>query len=89
MTKILQPQSEYVDDTEQQLLEIEEARLAVKFGNKRRFSAREYEAIDAELIAAGLDDAARRDPGAVEAVFRKLNQADEVANARRMIMGPP
>jgi len=30
-----------------------------------------------ELVAAGLDDEARRDPDAIEAVYRKLNAADE------------
>ena len=80
-------QSEFVSDEEQGLLEIEEARLVVKFGDKKRYSAREYEAIYAELVEAGLDDKARRDPDAIEAVFRKLNAADEPEAARRDLGG--
>jgi hypothetical protein len=38
-------------------------------------------------VAAGLDDVARRDPDAVEAVFKKLNAVDEVTKARSLIMG--
>jgi hypothetical protein len=34
---------------------------------------REYEAIYEELVEAGLDDEARHDPDAIEAVFGKLN----------------
>jgi hypothetical protein len=36
-----------------------------------------------ELVEAGLDDEARRNPDAIEAVFRKLNAADEAEAARR------
>jgi hypothetical protein len=64
-------------------------RLACKFGNKRRFTAREYESIYQELVDAGLDDEERRDPAAIEAVFKRLNEIDEIARARRMIMGGP
>ena len=56
------PQPELVTDEQQRLLEIEDARLVVKFGDKRRYSDREREAICQELVAAGLDDVARRDP---------------------------
>ena len=35
-------------------------RLVVKFGDKRRYSDQEREAIHQELVAAGLDDVARR-----------------------------
>jgi hypothetical protein len=72
------PQPEFVDDEQQRLLEIEDARLVVKFGNKRRYTGRERDAIRRELVAAGLDDVARRDPDAIEAVFQKLNAVDEV-----------
>jgi hypothetical protein len=78
---------EFVNDVEQRLLEIEDARLAIKFGDKKRYSNQEYEAIRQELIAAGLDDVARRDPDMVESVFRKLNEVDEAAKVRAMIMG--
>ena len=81
------PQPELVTDEQQRLLEIEDARLVVKFGDKRRYSDREREAIRQELVAAGLDDVARRDPDAVEAVFKKLNAVDEVIKARSLIMG--
>ena len=80
-------QAEFVNDEQQRLIEIEDMRLAVKFGDKRRYSDREREAIRQELVAAGLDDVARRDPDAVEAVFKKLNAVDEVIKARALIMG--
>jgi hypothetical protein len=35
-----------------------------------------------------LDDEARRDPDAIEAVYRKLNAADEAEAARRALGGP-
>jgi hypothetical protein len=80
-------QAEFVTDEEQRLLEIEDMRLVVKFGEKRRYSDRECEAIYEELVEAGLDDEARRDPDAIEAVFRKLNAADEAEAARRALGG--
>jgi SOS response regulatory protein OraA/RecX len=80
-------QAEFVTDDEHRLLEIEDARLAIKFGDKKRYSNQENEAIRQELIAAGLDDEERRDPDAIEAVFRKLNEIDEVAKARYVIVG--
>jgi hypothetical protein len=43
-----------------------------KFGDKKRYDG-EYDIIYDELVEAGLDDEARRDPDAIEAVFRKLN----------------
>jgi hypothetical protein len=79
--------SEFVTAEEHRLLEIEEMRLAVKFGNKKRFSAQEYEAIYQELIDAGLDDEDRRDPDAIEAVFKKLNAIGEAEAARRALGG--
>jgi len=72
---------------EQRLLEIEDMRLVVKFGDKKRYSDREYEAIYQELVEAGLDDEAWDDLGAIEAVFRKLNAADEAETARRDLCG--
>jgi glycerol-3-phosphate cytidylyltransferase-like family protein len=80
-------QAEFVTNEEQRLLEIEDMRLVVKFGEKKRYSDQEYEAIRHELVAAGLDDIARRDPDAIEAVFKRLNEADEAARARSLIMG--
>jgi hypothetical protein len=77
---------EFVTDEEQRLLEIEDMRLVVKFGDKRRYSDHERDAIYRELVEAGLDDIARRDPDAIEGVFRKLNKADEAARAWSMIM---
>ena len=84
-TKIQQP--EFVTDEEQRLLEIDDMRLVVKFGDKRLYSDRERAAIHQELVAAGLDEVTRHDPDAIEAVFSKLNAADEAARARSMIMG--
>ena len=81
------PQSEFVTDEQQRLLEIEDMRLVIKFGDKKRYSDREYEAIYQELVEAGLDDEARRNPDAIEAVFKKLNAVDEAAAARRYFSG--
>ena len=40
-----------------------------------------------ELVEAGLDEEARRNPDAIEAVFRKLNADDEAEAARRNLCG--
>ena len=72
---------------EQRLLEIDDMRLVVKFGDKRLYSDRERAAIHQELVAAGLDDVARCDPDVIEAVFRELNAADESEAARRDLCG--
>jgi hypothetical protein len=80
-------QAEFVNDEQQRLLEIEEMRLVVKFGEKKRYSDQECQAIYQELVDAGLDDEARRDPDAIEAVFRKLNADDEAEAARRDLIG--
>ena len=62
-------------------------RLVVKFGDKKRYSDLEYEAIYEELVEARLDDEARRDPDAIEAVFKELNAVDEAEAARRALGG--
>jgi hypothetical protein len=80
-------QAAFVTDKQQRLLEIEEMRLVVKFGEKKRYSEEEYEAIYEELVEAGLDDEARRDPDAIEAVFKKLNVVDEAETARHDLCG--
>ena len=80
-------QGVFVTDEQQRLLEIEEMRLVVKFGDKKRYSDLEYEAIYEELVEVGLDNKAMRDPDAIEAVFRKLNAADEAEAARRDLGG--
>jgi hypothetical protein len=80
-------QAEFVTDEQQRLLEIEDMRLVVKFGDKKRYSGRECEAIYQELAEAGLDDEAMCDADAIEAVFRKLNAADEAIAARRNLCG--
>ena len=69
------------------LLEIEEMRLVVKFGDKKRYSDQECQAIYQELVEAGLDNEARRDPDAIEALFKELNAADEAERARRDLCG--
>jgi hypothetical protein len=38
-------QAEFVNDGQQRLLEIEDMRLVVKFGDKKRYSDLEYEAL--------------------------------------------
>jgi hypothetical protein len=80
-------QTEFVNDEQQRLLEIEDMRLVIKFGDKKRYSDQECRAIYQELIEAGLDDVARRDLDAIEAVFRELNAVDEAAAARRYFSG--
>ena len=80
-------QAEFVNDEQQRLLEIEDMRLVVKFGEKKRYSDQECQAIYQELVEAGLDEEARRNPDAIEAVFRKLNADDEAAAARRYFSG--
>jgi hypothetical protein len=80
-------QAEFVNDGQQRLLEIEDMRLVVKFGEKKRYSDQECQAIYQELVDAGLDDEARRDPDTIEAVFKKLNAADEAETARRDLCG--
>jgi hypothetical protein len=80
-------QAEFVTDEQQRLLEIEDMRLVVKFGEKKRYSDQECQAIYQELIEAGLNNEAMRDPDAIEAVFRKLNAADEAEPARRDLGG--
>jgi hypothetical protein len=80
-------QAEFVTDEQQRLLEIEEMRLVVKFGDKKRYSDLEYEAIYEELVEARLDDEARRGPDAIEAVFKELNATDEAETARRNLGG--
>jgi hypothetical protein len=80
-------QAEFVNDEQQRLLEIEDMRLVVKFGEKKRYSDQECQAIYQELIEAGLNNEAMRDPDAIEAVFRKLNAADEAETARRDLCG--
>jgi hypothetical protein len=81
-------QPEYLTSEEMRLLEVMEQRLSTKFGPKRRFKLKERAAIHAELVAAGLDAEQRRNPDAVEAVFRELNAIDEVAAARRALGMP-
>jgi hypothetical protein len=80
-------QAEFVNDEQQRLLEIEDMRLVIKFGEKKRYSDQECQAIYQELLEAGLDEEARRDPDAIEAVFRKLNADEEAETARRDLGG--
>ena len=80
-------QAEFVADEEQRLLEIEDMRLVVKFGEKKRYSEQECQAIYQELVESGLDEEARRNQDAIEAVFRKLNADDEAETARRDLGG--
>ena len=80
-------QAEFVNDEQQRLLEIEDMRLVVKFGEKKRYSDQECQAIYHELVEAGLDDEARHNPDAIEAVFKKLNADDEAERARRDLGG--
>ena len=80
-------QAEFVNDGQQRLLEIEDMRLVVKFGEKKRYSDQECQAIYQELVEAGLDDEARHNPDVIEAVFKKLNADDEAERAMRDLGG--
>jgi hypothetical protein len=80
-------QADFVNDEQQRLLEIEDMRLVIKFGEKKRYSDQECQAIYQELVEAGLDDEARCNPDAIEAVFKKLNADDEAETARRDLGG--
>jgi hypothetical protein len=74
-------QAELVNDEQQRLLEIEDMRLVVKFGEKKCYSDQECQAIYQELVEAGLDGDARCNLDAIEAVFKKLNADDEAKAA--------
>ena len=78
-------QAEFVNDEQQRWLEIEDMRLVVKFGEKKCYSDQECQAIYQELVEAWLDDEVRRNPDAIEAVFKKLNADDEAETARRYL----
>jgi hypothetical protein len=80
-------QAEFVNDEQQRLLEIQDMRLAVKFGEKKRYSDQECQTIYQELVDAGLDDEARHNPDVIEVVFKKLNADDEGERARRDLGG--
>jgi hypothetical protein len=66
---------------DQRLDEVTNARLAVKFGHKEDYSDWEYDALNEELAQAGLDHEAMEDPDAVEAVYKKLAEAEEKRRA--------
>jgi hypothetical protein len=63
------------------MTELEDMRLAVKFGKKDEYSDWEIETVCEELSLVGLN-AEESDLDAVEALFKKLNDADEAARAR-------
>jgi len=50
-------------------------RAGSRTSDKKRYSDQECQAIYQELIEAGLNNEAMRDPDAIEAVFKKLNAA--------------
>ena len=67
--------TEFINDWERRMSELEDMRLAGKFGKKDEYSVCEIEAMIEELQVAGLneDDS---DLDAIEALFKKLNEAD-------------
>jgi hypothetical protein len=67
--------TEFINDRERRMTELEDMRLAGKFGKKDEYSVWEIEAMIEELQVAGLneDDS---DLDAIEALFKKLNEAD-------------
>jgi hypothetical protein len=76
----------FVNEWERRRSELDKMRLAVKFGEKGEYSDWEYEAVWEELRGAGLDDE-DSDLDAVEAFFKKLNEANEVAKAQSTATG--
>jgi hypothetical protein len=64
-------------------------RLVVMFGEKKRYSDQECQAIYQELVEAGLDDEARRDPDAIEAVFTVSHRDDEAVKAAKRAYKEP
>ena len=71
----------FVSEWERRRSEFDRMRLAVKFGEKDEYSLEEYEAVWEELRLAGLDDDNEGDLEAIEAHFKKLNEADEAAKS--------
>ena len=67
--------TEFMNDRERRMTELEDMRLAGMFGKKDEYSVWEIEAMIEELQVAGLneDDS---DLDAIEALFKKLNEAD-------------
>jgi hypothetical protein len=58
----------------------------VKFRDKKRYSDREHEAIYKERVELG-SPGGESDLDAIEALFKRLNAADEAAKAWAAIMG--
>jgi len=74
-----------IDEREQRMFDLDHMRLVGKFGKKDEYSDWEFEAVWEELKLAGLsDDDKNWDLDAVEALFKKLNKADE-AKARSAV----
>jgi hypothetical protein len=71
----------FVSEWERRRSEFDRMRLAVKFGEKDEYSLEEYEAVWEELRLVGLDDDNEGDLEAIEAHFKKLNEADEAAKS--------
>ena len=71
----------FVSEWERRRSEFDRMRLAVKFGEKDEYGLEEYEAVWEELRLAGLDDDNEGDLEAIEAHFKKLNEADEAAKS--------
>ena len=71
----------FISEWERRRQELDHMRLAVKFGEKDEYSIEEYKAVWDELRLVGLDEE-DSDLDAVEALFKKLNEADEAAKAR-------
>jgi hypothetical protein len=67
--------TEFINDWERRMSELEDMRLAGKFGKKDEYSICEIEAMIEELQLAGFneDDS---DLDAIEALFKKLNETD-------------
>ena len=62
------------------MTELEDMRLAVKFGKKDEYSDWEIETVCEELSLVEINGEAS-DLDAVEALFKKLNEADAAAKA--------
>ena len=68
--------TEFINDWERRMSELEDMRLAGKFGKKDEYSDWEIETVCEELSLVEINGEAS-DLDAVEALFKKLNEADE------------
>jgi hypothetical protein len=76
----------FVNEWERRMSDLEKMRLAAKFGKKDEYSDWECKAMFEELERAGLNEEGS-DLDAIEALFKKLNEADEAARTQSTATG--